>query len=201
MKLPFNRRDLMFFGVVIVIVIGLAIYQFSQPVNFVGESISPPKAMPDFTLQSGQGAVTLSSFRGRLVVLYFGYTNCPDVCPLTLANLRQALDKLGDRAKDVQVLFVSVDWKRDTPEKLASYAHAFRPDFIGLTGSQAQIDSVTKDFGIFYLLNLPDAKGYYSVDHTATVLVLDRQGALTLTWSNGTLPDAIASDLTRLLKQ
>ena len=197
----FSRRDLVFFCVLTLAVIGLAIYQFSMPVKFAGALISPPKAMLDFTLQSARGPVALSSFRGKLVVLYFGYTNCPDICPLTLANLRQALDKIGDRAKDVQVLFISVDWKRDTPEKLASYAAAFRPDFIGLTGSQAQIDSVTKDFGIFYLLNVPDNNGYYSVDHTATVLVLNRQGGLTLTWPNGTQPDSISSDLIKLLKQ
>ena len=196
-----NRRDLLFIGVVVLAVIGLAVYQFSQPVKYAGSLISPPKAMPDFTLQSAQGPLTLSSFRGKLVVLYFGYTNCPDICPLTLANLRQAMDQIGDKAKDVQVLFVSVDWKRDTPEKMASYAAAFRPDFIGLTGSQDQIDKVTRDFGIFYLLNVPDVKGYYSVDHTATTLVLDRSGALVLTWPNGTSPAESASDLIKLLKK
>ena len=196
-----NRRDLVVILVITLVVISLAIYQFSQPVNYAGALISPPKAMLDFTLQSAKGSVTLSSFRGKLVVLYFGYTNCPDICPLTLANLRQAIDHIDDKAKDVQVLFISVDWKRDTPEKLASYAAAFRPDFIGLTGTQAQIDSITKDFGIFYLLNVPDNKGYYSVDHTATVLVLDRNGALTLTWPNGTQPDSISSDLIKLLNQ
>ncbi len=195
-----NRRDIIVILVITLAVIGLAIYQFSMPIKYDGAFISPPKAMLDFTLQSAKGPVTLSSFRGKLVVLYFGYTNCPDICPLTLANLRQAMDQIGDKAKDVQVLFISVDWKRDTPEKLASYAAAFRPDFIGLTGSQDRIDSVTKDFGIFYLLNVPDNNGYYSVDHTATVLVLNRQGGLTLTWSNGTQPDSIASDLIKLLK-
>jgi protein SCO1/2 len=197
----FRRRNLVFFVGATLAVIVLAFYQFSQPVKFAGALISPPKPMADFTLQSGQKLVTLSGFRGRLVVLYFGYTNCPDICPLTLANLRQALDGLGDQAKEVQVLFVSVDWKRDTPEKMAGYASAFRPDFIGLAGSQAQIDSVTKDFGIFYLLNVPNAKGYYSVDHSASMLVLDRLGALTLTWPNGTPPEAMASDLLKLLKQ
>ncbi|MCX6081361.1 MAG: SCO family protein [Chloroflexi bacterium] len=197
----FSRQDLMVISVLILAVIGLTAYQFSQPVKYAGALISPSKAMPEFSLQSAQGPVTLSSLSGKLVVLYFGYTSCPDICPLTLANLRQAMDKIGDKAKEVQVLFISVDWKRDTPEKLASYAAAFRPDFIGITGSQSQIDSVTKDFGIFYMLNLPDKNGYYSVDHTATVLVLDRNGALTLTWPNGIQPDLMASDLIKLLKQ
>lgn len=196
-----NRRDI---GVVLLLsllVFGLGFYLFSRPPKLNGSVIEPPKSMPVFTLQSAQGPVTLSSFQGKLVVLSFGYTSCPDICPLTLANLRQGMDRLGDKAGNVQVIFISVDWNRDTPEKLSGYASAFRPDFIGLTGTQAQIDKVTKDFGIFYLLNVPDNNGFYSVDHTSTVLVLDRQGRLVLTWPNGTQPDEISADLGVLLNR
>ncbi len=196
-----NRRDLWVILVLTIVVAGMATYMFSRPIPFNGAVITPPKPMPNFTLQSAQRAISLNDFRGKLVVLYFGYTNCPDICPLTLANLRQAMDRIGDKAKDVQVLFISVDWKRDTPEKLASYASVFRPDFIGLIGTQEQIDKTTKDYGIFYLLNIADKNGYYSVDHTASVLVLNRKGELTLTWPNNIRPDQIASDLTQLLKQ
>jgi protein SCO1 len=115
--------------------------------------------------------------------------------------LRQAIEKLGSNASQVQVIFISVDWKRDTPEKLSAYTNAFHSDFIGLTGTKAQIDSVTKDYGIFYLLNLPDSQGYYSVDHTATMQVLDRQGNLVLTWPNGIESDEITSDLRSLLRK
>jgi protein SCO1/2 len=200
MKSWINRRNI-FLLLAILISTALVIYEYGIPPRIYGARITPPKPMPDFILQSAGGPVRLSSFRGKLVVLYFGYTSCPDICPLTLANLRQAMDKLGDKAKEVQVVFISVDWKRDTPQRLASYAAAFRPDFIGVTGSQGQIDAVTKDFGIYYLLNLPDSQGFYSVDHTATVLVLDRKGALTLTWPNGTAPDEMSSDLVEFLKQ
>lgn len=195
-----NWRDIRIILLLTLLVIGLAVYMFTRPPVFVGTVIEPPKAMPNFVLQSARGPVAVNDFRGKLVVLYFGYTNCPDICPLTMANLRQALDRLGDKASQVQVLFISVDWKRDTPEKLAGYASAFRPDFIGVTGSQAQIDAVTKDYGIYYLLNVPDSSGYYSVDHTASLLVLNRQGELTLTWPNGIQPDEIASDLSALLR-
>jgi protein SCO1/2 len=195
-----NRRNLLFALLVFLLLVGIAFYQLTMPAQIYGSIIDPPKPMPDFTLQSARGPVSLSDFRGKIVLLYFGYTSCPDVCPTTLANLRQALNDLGQLADQVQVILVSVDWKRDTPESLASYLSAFRPDFLGLTGTQAQIDAVTKDFGIFYKLNEPDSKGYYSVDHTATLLVLDRQGQLILTWPYGQQPDEIASDLTVLIK-
>lgn len=193
-------RNLFFAVLVVFLLAGIAIFQYTLPPIFHGSVIDPPKAMPGFTLQSASGPVSLADFRGRIVVLYFGYTGCPDVCPTTLAILRQALNDLGAKASDVQVLFVSVDWKRDTPEKMASYLSAFRPDFIGLSGSQEQIDVVTRDFGIFYQLHEPDASGYYSVDHTATLQVLDRQGRLVITWPYGMTAAEILDDLKGLLK-
>jgi protein SCO1/2 len=196
-----NRRNLFFALLVLLLLAGIVLYQYSLPPQIHGSIIEPPKPMPDFTLQAARGPVTLSSLRGKVVVLYFGYTACPDVCPTTLANLRQALADLGSQADQVQVVMVSVDWKRDTPESLASYLSAFRPDFLGLTGSQAQIDAVTRDFGIFYKLNEPDAKGYYSVDHTATVQVLDRQGQLLLTWPYGLTAADFLDDLKVILRQ
>jgi protein SCO1/2 len=94
-----------------------------------------------------------------------------------------------------------VDYKRDTPESVASYTKNFNPDFIGLTGTQTQIDQVTREFGIYYKLNDPDpTTGYYSVDHTTTILVLNRQGELAMTWSDFQ-PDEIASDVKNLLKK
>jgi protein SCO1/2 len=196
-----DRRSLFFGLTVFLLVLGVAIYQFTLPPQIHGSIIEPPKPMPDFTLQSARGPVSLSSLRGKIVVLYFGYTACPDVCPTTLANLRQALTDLGPQADQVQVVLVSVDWKRDTPENLASYLSAFRPDFLGLTGSQAQIDAVTRDFGIYYKLNEPDAKGYFSVDHTATVQVLDREGNLILTWPYGQTPADLLDDLKVLVRK
>jgi protein SCO1/2 len=195
-----SQRDLwsgLFLGMLLIAVAG---YVFWLPPKIHGEVIEPPKLMPDFTLQSAQGAVSLSSFRGQLVVLYFGYTSCPDLCPTTLAVLRQAVEALGDQAQAVQVIFISVDWKKDTPEALSQYVAHFNPDFLGLTGSEAQIDSVTKDFGIFYLLNVPGENGFYSVDHTASLQVLDRQGRLAVIWPYGTQSSEITSDMRVLLK-
>ncbi|HEY3310551.1 MAG TPA: SCO family protein [Anaerolineales bacterium] len=197
-----DRRSLLLIAALIVLAAaGVLIYATSAQ-SLVGAVIEPPKPMPNFTLQSAAGPVSLEHFRGKLVVLFFGYTNCGDVCPLTLANLRQAMTLLDkQQAGQVQVLFVSVDWKRDTPAKLADYAHAFNPGFIGLTGSQAQIDSVTRDYGIFYQLNAPDAKGFYTVDHTSSSLILNRQGELVVTWPYGMQPSELASDLKILLRK
>jgi protein SCO1/2 len=180
-----------------------ALYEYTKPASYHGALINPPKAMPDFTLQSVNGPVKLSDFRGKYVALYFGYTSCPDICPTTLAGLKTAISKLDNRAaSQVQVIFVSVDYKRDTPETVADYVQNFHPDFVGLTGTQTQIDLAAQEFGIYYKLNTPDpVTGYYSVDHTAIVLVLDRRGNLVLTWDYGQQPDEIASDLGNLLKK
>jgi protein SCO1 len=197
-----TRRSMLIFGLFLVILaIGLALYWNFYPRALYGEAVAPPRPMPDFTLQSAAGPVSISDFRGKIVVLYFGYTSCPDLCPATLAFLRQAIDDLGDKANDVRVIFVSVDWKRDTPAGLAEYVRAYRKDFTGLTGTNAQIDAVTKDYGIFYRLNVPDLNGFYSVDHTASIQVLDRQQNLVLIWPHDTQPEHMESDLKELLKR
>lgn len=181
---------------VVLLLVAIGVFQLMQPPTLHGTVIEPPKPMPDFTLQSVNGPVSLSDFRGKVVLLYFGYTSCPDVCPTTLSNLRRALNGLGaEQAAEAQVLFVAVDWKKDTPERVASYLSAFRSDFVGLSGTQEEIDAVTRAFGIFYQINPPDENGYYTVDHTATVLVLDREGRLTLTWPYGTTADELMEDL------
>ena len=135
----FKRRNLWFILFLGVLLAAMAGYEFLLPKKLHGEVIKPPKPMPDFTLQSTKGPVSLSSFRGKLVILYFGYTSCPDLCPTTLAMLHQAVEALGNKAQEVQVIFISVDWKRDTPEVLEKYIAHFNSNFIGLSGTEAQI--------------------------------------------------------------
>lgn len=190
-----NRRPFVLALIATLIIIGGVIYAFYSTPAWHGIVITPPAPMPDFTLQSDGGQVTLSNYRGKFVLLYFGYTSCPDICPLTLSNMGSALKNLGDKANEVQGIFVSVDWKRDTPAKLMKYAHAFYPGFVGVTGTQTQIDQVTKDFGISYKFSPVNQVGFYSVEHTATVLILDRQGNLVLTWPYGFSPSDMLSDL------
>ena len=183
----------------IVLLAAVAGYFLFRPQRFHGQLIEPPYPVPSFTLQSSNGPVSLSDFKGKVVVLYFGYTSCPDVCPVTLATLHQALASLGSKANAVQVLFVSVDWKRDTTDVTANYVSHFDPSFTGLSGTQEQIDAVTKDLGIFYLLNLPNQEGQYSVDHTASIRVLDHEGNLKLVWPDGLQPYEMAADLKALI--
>lgn len=197
-----DRRFLYVVLAIALILAGAIAYELARPITYYGTRIDPPKPMPDFTLPSKNGPVTLSSFRGKYVVLYFGFTSCPDICPTTSAALKGALSQLGGQDAQVQVIFISVDYKRDTPEKMFNYMLNFRPDFIGLVGDQAQTDQITRDFGIFYQLNPPDPEtGAYSVDHTASIQVLDRQGALALTWAYDQQPDEMASDLRNLLRK
>jgi protein SCO1/2 len=194
-----DRRNILFIVLVSLLLIGIAVYQANLPPLLHGAIIDPPKAMPDFSLSSLQGPSSLNDYRGKLTVIFFGFTNCMDVCPATMAKLSAALDKLGDKAAAVRVVFISVDYKRDTPASVAAYAAKFRPDFVGLTGSQAQIDAITKDYGIYYKLGQADASGNYEVEHTAIMMALDKQGRLEMTWPPEQQPDEIASDLAVML--
>jgi protein SCO1/2 len=177
------------------------IYSTITPRLF-GAQIDPPKPMPAFSLPGLNGPVSLADQRGKLVVLFFGYTSCPDVCPLTMANLREAFNLLSTtQASQVQVIFISVDWKRDTAASVAKYAAIFHPSFLGLTGTQAQIDQISQDYGVFYKLNAPGENGFYSVEHTATSMILDREGRLVALWNYGTSGSQMAADLKVLLQR
>lgn len=167
--------------------------------SYNGAVIDPPVAMVDFTLPGEGGPVTLSEFQGKYVALFFGYTRCQDICPTTMADLNYAVSGLGDKGSDVQVVFVSVDWQRDTPEAASQYAKVFNPAFVGLGGSKDEINKVTGDYGIYYLFGTPDAQGNYEVEHTASVLVLDQSGRLIMTWPQGTTAEQIKEDMTTLV--
>lgn len=142
---------------------------------------------------------TLADFRGKVVVVSFGYTHCPDVCPMTLANLATARKKLGDDAKDVQVLFVTVDPQRDKPELLGEYVPAFDPTFIGLTGTPEEVTKATKEFHVYASARPAKPGEDYTVDHSAQMFALDRQGRMRLVFAPDLAPEAIASDLRILL--
>jgi protein SCO1/2 len=142
---------------------------------------------------------SLADFRGKVVVVVFGYTQCPDVCPTTLADFSSAVKKLGPDGSQVQVLFVTVDPKRDTPELLRQYVPAFHPGFLGLSGDAAATSKVTKEFRIFAQERPGKTAGAYTVDHTAQSFVYDRAGRLRLVIGYGTSPESIASDLRILL--
>lgn len=168
-----------------------------RPYIFHGTLIQSPDPVPDFTLLGHMGQmVSLNDFRGQLVVLYFGYTVCPDVCPTTLAELRRAREVLGQSADQVQVLMITVDPERDTAEVLADYVTHFDPTFIGLTGTPDEIAAVATYYGVFYeRREEEDSALGYLVDHTATQMVIDQEGHLKVVYPFGTSAEDIAADL------
>ncbi len=155
----------------------------------------------DFTLQSDSGPVSLADFRGKAVLLYFGYTFCPDVCPTTLATIAEALRKLPeDLRRRVQVIMVSVDPERDTPRHLAEYVHYFDPHFIGVTGTPQQIQRVLKQYRAI-AVKVPNEKDpeNYAVDHSAQTYVIGPDGAVAGLIPYGAAPARYVEVLTGLL--
>lgn len=144
-------------------------------------------------------ARTLADFSGKVVVLFFGFTQCPDVCPTTLSTMREAMKLLGDDAKRVQVLFVSVDPARDTPALLAQYVPAFDPSFLGLHADENSIAALAKEFKVFYAKQPGSTPGSYSIDHSTGSYAFDPQGHLRLLLRHGETPANVAADLKLLL--
>lgn len=142
---------------------------------------------------------TIADFRGKVVVVSFGFTHCPDVCPTTLADLARAVRDLGDRGREVQVLFVTVDPKRDTEALLREYVPAFHPEFLGLRGDAEATAKVAKDFKVYAQEQAGKEPGSYTVNHSAQVFVLDREGKVRLLLPPNTPPAAVAGDLRVLL--
>jgi protein SCO1 len=152
-----------------------------------------------FTLTDHTGKTrTLADFRGKAVVVFFGYTRCPDYCPTTLAELKVAKQQLGEDGKRLQVLFVTLDPERDSQKLLANYATAFDPSFLGLYGDAEATARVAKEFKVFYQKASGKTPGSYTVDHTVASYVFDPQGRLRLLVRSGNVPNLVA-DLRTLL--
>lgn len=168
-----------------------------------GTRIEPPTALSDFTLPSSLGhEVSLSDLRGKLVLLYFGYTFCPDVCPITLTELKRVKAALGADAERVQVVFISVDGERDTPEVLARYLVNFDPSFIGLQGDDATLSRIGPEYGLYYKRHSPQgSSAAYLVDHSAATYLIDGQGRLRVVYGFGTPPEVIVKGVQELLRE
>jgi protein SCO1/2 len=153
-----------------------------------------------FTLTDHTGKPrTLADFKGKAVVVFFGYTQCPDVCPTTMAEMASVMQKLGPLADQVQVLFITLDPERDTQQLLAQYVPAFDKRFIGLRGTPEQTAKTAKEFKVFYSKVPGTDPGSYTIDHTAGSYVFDRAGRLRLFIRHGQGPDPIVHDLRELL--
>ncbi len=193
------------FLVVAVLVVIVAYWGYTTYVSrsvFAGTPMSG--AVDDFALTAQDGrTVRLSDFRDKVVLVFFGYTNCPDVCPSTLTKLHRAVGMLGALADHVQVLFITVDPRRDTPAVLADYVGRFDPSFLGLTGTQAQVAQAISRVGVFYE-DVPVAgrDGGRLVNHTASVFLLSPKGEKYLRYSQANLdPELLARDIRLVLRR
>ena len=164
-------------------------------------ALEPPSPAPDFTLRTDEGKpFRLRDWRGSVVLLYFGYTSCPDVCPTTLAEFAEVKKQLGPAVQQLRVVVVTVDPERDTPKRLRTYTRAFDPTFLGLTGTREALVSVWKAYGIYVQSHrVPGSSAGYMVDHSATTLVIDADGNLRLAIPFGTPVEDIRHDLQLLL--
>jgi len=169
--------------------------------QFKGTDISAVDWGGDFELTAHTGArVKLSDFRGKVVVVYFGYTHCPDICAPTLSRLAQMMQRLGADSARVQVVFVSVDPKHDTPAQLAGFIPKFHESFIGLTGTAAEIAAVTRDYKVAYLAEPKTGTAEPLITHFGGLMVKDTSGKLRVMLKNDSSVDDLAHDVRLLLK-
>lgn len=156
------------------------------------------KKQPEFTLQDHQGhEVSLADYGNDLKLVYFGYTFCPDVCQIELANITTVLNQLGDNAEHVDVLFISIDPERDTPDRLASYVSHFHPQITGLTGSDEQLADAAKPFGAFF--ERVEHEGYYLMNHTSLVYLLGPDNRMLGFFRHNTPPATMVAALKKHL--
>ena len=190
-----RRRDLLIVSLILGAIVALTGYLLlTKNAKFYGTEITPPlpAAAIELTDHNGQ-PFSLDRVRGKVVVIFFGYTNCPDECPLAMAQLKQVYDILGDQAREVQVLFISTDPARDDAESLRGFLGHFDPSFLGLTGTPEQLAAVWAGYGVVVLDG--------GETHSNRFYVLDREGNLALTFLADMLADDMASDLKLLLKR
>jgi protein SCO1/2 len=203
MNMNLSRLNSRFVRVLMLSLMGLALIACSPKPSFKNVDITGSKAFGnDFSLLDPDGKVrTLSDFKGKAVVIFFGYTQCPDVCPTTLTEMQQVMTLLGPQADKVQVLFITVDPDRDTAAILKQYVPAFDKRFLGLRpADQAALEKVAKDFMIYYKQVPGTSAGSYTIDHTAGSYAFDPEGRLRLYIKHAQGPEILAQDLKELLK-
>jgi protein SCO1/2 len=171
-----------------------------EPPSFKGTDITGAAFAHDFRLTDHNGQErTLADFRGKVVAVFFGYIHCPDVCPTTLSDFSLALQQLGPQADRVQVIFVTVDPQRDTPDLLKQFVPAFNPGFLGMYTDAESLKRLAKEYKVVYQKTAVKATDDYLIDHSAGTYIYDPQGNIRLLMPYGSSPDAIAKDLKTLL--
>ena len=188
--------------VLIVIAWGIILFQIfmvKSKASFYGNSYEGEA--PEFSLTAHNGEkVELSDFKGKAVLLFFGYTKCPDICPVTMGTLKSVTDILGEDGDKTQVLFITIDPERDDVEALKSYVPYFDESFIGLTGTPEEIDKVADDYNAFYMKEETDTELGYLMGHASSVYVINPKGKFVLRYPQNRMdPEQIAQDIKRIL--
>jgi protein SCO1 len=176
---------------------------FSKPASFRGTTYAEPfPPAPEFSLTDANGdMINLKDVRGKVVLLFFGYTYCPDICPTTLAQLKLAMQDLGKKSEQVQVIFISVDPKRDTSKSMQSYVERFDTAFIGLGGTEEELSPIWNEYGIFREIVEGTSENNYIVNHTGRIILIDQDGNLRLSYGLQVDPEDISQDIQILLRQ
>jgi protein SCO1/2 len=195
-------RNLLIFGMAVLVGL-IAVFMVLGPqreYTFQGSLIEPAVAAPQFKLTDMNGEqFQLSQLADQVVVMFFGYTGCPDVCPVTLTEFLQIRSKLGQAADQVSFVFITVDPERDTPERMQKYLTNFDPEIIGLTGERSDLEPVWADYGVYQAKAEGGSPGNYLVDHSSRVYVIDADGNLRLTYLFGTENQLITEDVRHLV--
>jgi protein SCO1 len=180
----------------VIVVFAAAVILYTNRSNqaFHGSVIDPPMPAPDFTLTNqASEKISLSDLQGKYILLFFGYTSCPDECPATMGVLKQVYYQLKDQADKIQVVFVTTDPDHDTRQAMGEFLSRFDPSFIGLTGTQAELQPIWANYGVTVLDE--------GTTHSLRIYLIDPQGNITLTYPSASLSDDITADLNRLLKE
>jgi len=201
MRIPLNRIGMALAVIAVIVVAGLAGRHYWSMIAGTPESGGAAIGGP-FTLLDETGTpVTEADFQGRPFLVYFGYTYCPDVCPTTLTTIAEAIDLLGDKGRDIAVLFISVDPERDRPEDVGDYARAFHPQVVGLTGTAEQVTAAARAYRVYFAkaAQNPDDPEDYAVDHSAYTYLMGRDGAFLAHFSHNVSPEEMAARIAGLL--
>ena len=183
------------------IILGSAILLI-EPYKIKGSEITTVAPAPMFTLESSQGdQYSLKDHQGKFQILFFGYTYCPDICPTTLYKLKTVKEELGNNSDEVEIVFVTVDPKRDTQEKLTNYLHSFDDSFFGLTGDEPALEQVWKDYGVFRQESIADGSKDYLVDHSTRLYLIDKSGNLKVTYFVDVTVSDMVSDIKYLIEK
>ena len=199
-----SKNIVVIVAVVVLIILGAFIRTrfFPSSYTYQGSLIDPALPAMQFELSQANGDVfKLADQQGKVVLIFFGYANCPDVCPATLAEFKQVYETLGDQADQVKFVFITIDPERDTLDAIESYVHAFNPNFVGLSGTENELQPVWDAFFVYREKVETDSALDYEMNHSTRVIVIDKNGNFRMTFPYGMAPQAMADDVVHLLSE